>query len=272
MKVSLIISTYKTPRFLECVLASVALQDLKPFEVIVTEDGKTLENKALIDNFKSKLGSDLIHLTQEDIGNRKPLALNKAILKSRGDYLIFIDGDCIVRSDFLSTHKEMANEKSFLTGRRVDLSESFSKKVTPKLVASGYFNKLPWAAMWDAIVGETDSLGRFFKTPTFFRKLLKRDEVHDIRGCNFSVHKKHLEAINGFSNDFSGAYGEDSDVEIRLKFLGLKMKSVKGAAIQYHLWHKVQQKDSQNQERLDAVLKNSKSKTTNGLFEALTYR
>jgi glycosyltransferase involved in cell wall biosynthesis len=266
--VSLILSTYKSPHFLECVLESVRLQKYKPLEVIVTEDGELLENKALLEKWNGKLGSDLIHLTQKDVGNRKPLALNKAILKAKGEYLVFVDGDCILRNDFLKAHLEHCDDKGFLTGRRVELSEKVTSQLTPELVGGGYFNKLPLKAILDSIFGKTDSLGRFFKTPILFRKLLKQDKVFDIRGCNFSVHKKHMVAINGFSNDFSGAYGEDSDVEIRLKFLGLKMKSVKGLAIQFHMFHKVQIKDLSNQERLARAMSSGQAHTRNGLAEA----
>ncbi len=272
MKTSLIISTYKSPQYLERVLASVVAQKTLPFEVIITEDGEFEENRSLIESWKKDLKFATYHLTQKDLGNRKPLALNKAILKATGDYLIFIDGDCILRSDFIADHLALSDESSFITGRRVELSQKISKLLTVEKIKSGYLETSPLKLWWDALAGETHHLGRMFKTPRFLRNLMSRNEVFDIRGCNFSVHRQHMISVNGFDNSFSGAYGEDSDVEYRLKFLGLKMKSIKGAAIQYHLWHPTQKKDASNQERLEKVLHDRKFQTTNGLSQALSLK
>ncbi|MBK9294864.1 MAG: glycosyltransferase [Oligoflexia bacterium] len=268
MKTSLSISTYKSYDFLNKVLESVKRQSIMPNEVIVTEDGQSEDNKVLLAKWKEKLPVPLIHITQKDIGNRKPLALNKAILKASGDYIVFIDGDCVLRDDFIKDHIKNASEDCFLAGRRVELSEKASLHLTAEKIAHGYLNGIPWFLILDALLGKTHHIGRFFKTPEFLKKLFKRNDVFDIRGCNFSVHKKHLVAINGFSNDFSGAYGEDSDVEYRLKFLGLKMKSLRGSAIQYHLWHKTQAKDQSNQKLLEELLQSRKSWAANGLSES----
>jgi glycosyltransferase involved in cell wall biosynthesis len=268
MKVSLSISTYKSPNFLNKVLESVKRQKYKPAEVIVTEDGQNPENLKLLTEWRTKLGIPLIHITQKDIGNRKPLALNKAITKASGDYIVFIDGDCILSDDFISDHVSNVDENCFLAGRRVELSQKASEYLTAERIANGYLNGLPVRLLWDSIVGESHHFWRFFKTPSILVKFFKRGTVHDIRGCNFSVHKKHLISVNGFSNFFSGAYGEDSDMEYRLRFLGLKMKSLRGTALQYHLWHKTQTKDDQNQKLLADVLSKGAARTPDGLAES----
>jgi glycosyltransferase involved in cell wall biosynthesis len=268
MKISLIATIYKSTDFLNRVLESVKRQTLKPIELIITEDGEFSENAKLIDSWRSRLDYPLIHLTQKDIGNRKPLALNKAIIRSSGDYLVFIDGDCVLRNDFIKSHHDLADEEVFQTGRRVELSKKATEFLTAERIAQGYLEGIPWRLLWDGAFGETHHWARFFKTPGPLRGLLGQEKVDDIRGCNFSVHRKHIEAINGFNNRFSGAYGEDSDVEYRLKFLGLRMKSNKGAAIQYHLWHKTQTKDLSNQKLLQEVLEKRQARTDNGLREA----
>ena len=274
--VGLIVSTYKSPDFLRLVLESVLTQTLIPDEVVITEDGTLPENETLIAEFKERFRAknprtSVFHLKQIDKGNRKPLALNRAVSTVKSDYLVFIDGDCILRRDFLEAHLELSAEDRFLTGRRVELSEKFTKSLivdrVPDRIPSGFFNGLSFALLWDCVFGDTKSLGRLFRTPPALRSLLARNEVFDIRGCNFSVHRKHLMAINGFSNFFSGAYGEDSDVEHRLKFLGLRMASVKGAAIQFHLWHKTQPKDLRNQEYLSRVLRERNIQTPDGLAQ-----
>ncbi len=268
MKISLIISTYRNSEFLNLVLESVQRQTRMPDEVIIAEDGEYLENQWLVRDWKPRLKAPLFHVKQEDRGNRKPLIQNKAVAASTGDYLVFVDADCVLRSDFIKAHEEFAEDGAFLTGRRVELSQKATALLTPKKITEGYLDGMPWQLLGDSIFGETRPFWRFFRTPGAFRGLLGQDKVTDIRGCNFSVHRAPLLQINGFGNEFSGAYGEDSDVEYRLKFLGLRMKSVKGAALQYHLFHRQQAKDVKNQERLKAVLDRGEYRTPNGLSEA----
>lgn len=268
MRSSLILTTYKSPEFLDMVLASVTRQSVAPDEVIVAEDGEDARNVAVLKKWQTSFGHKLQHVTQKDRGNRKPLVMNKAVARSSGDYLIFVDADCVLRHDFVGEHLLRADRAAFLTGRRVELSAKATGLLNVEKIRSGYLDGCPWALYADALWGDTQSLGRFFKTPSSLRRLLKQDSVFDIRGCNFSVHREALVKINGFDNEFSGAYGEDSDAEYRLKFLGLEMKSVKGAAIQFHLWHATQNKDSENQERLQRLLKTQDPRARSGLAEA----
>jgi GT2 family glycosyltransferase len=59
-----------------------------------------------------------------------------------------------------------------------------------------------------------------------------------IVGCNFSLYRDDLLAINGFDEAYhSPGIGEDSDLELRLRNNGVRMKSNKLVAIQYHLYH-----------------------------------
>jgi glycosyltransferase involved in cell wall biosynthesis len=228
------------------ILESILRQSVRPTEVIVSEDGCDPSMKACVEEWKLRI-PQLLHLTQADQGNRKPRAMNQAIRAAKGDYLVFIDGDCVLRHDFIEDHLSEADENCFLAGRRVELSPKISASLNPKLI-------------------ETHRFGRLIKSPRWFRRRFQ-GSVADIRGCNFSVHKKHLMAINGFSNFFSGAYGEDSDVEYRLKFLGLKMKSLRGCAIQFHVHHPGQNHDPKNQVLLQKVLQSGNPRTTDGIAE-----
>jgi GT2 family glycosyltransferase len=241
-----------------------------PNETIVSEDGAFVSNQQVIAQWQSKWPreSKLIHLTQRDDGNRKPLAMNKAVASTQNEYMIFIDGDCVLRQDFISDHISYSDENAFLTGRRVELSARAAGYLTKDRIDSGYLDSIPWFLIADSVFGHTRFTGRFFKVPGWLRKPLKRDSVSEIRGCNFSVYRKHLVAVNGFSNEFSGAYGEDTEIEYRLKFHGLKMKSIKGAAIQYHLWHLQQVIDRKNEERLKELERKPMARTLNGLAEA----
>ena len=55
---------------------------------------------------------------------------NRAILVSRGEYCIFLDGDCIVAiSEFIATHRKLAQRGWFVTGNRLLLSAAITDAV-----------------------------------------------------------------------------------------------------------------------------------------------
>ena len=96
MRVSLIITTYNRPESLILVLNSIENQTIVPQEVIIADDGSTVETKEIIVKFQKDSDLNIIHSWQEDNGFRAAKSRNKAIAKSSGDYIIFIDGDIIL--------------------------------------------------------------------------------------------------------------------------------------------------------------------------------
>mgnify|MGYP000871092073 FL=1 len=104
MKASVIFSTYNSEEWLEKVIWGFSVQTTKDFEIIIADDGSREATKNLIEKYKTELDIPIIHVWQEDNGFQKSQILNKAILASTTDYLIFTDGDCIPRKDFVETH------------------------------------------------------------------------------------------------------------------------------------------------------------------------
>ena len=107
---SLILATYNWKEALELVLMSVMRQSVKPFEVIIADDGSREDTKALIDEYRKKFDIPLIHVWHEDKGFRLSEIRNKAIKQARGNYIIQIDGDTILHKDFVKTTKNMPGE------------------------------------------------------------------------------------------------------------------------------------------------------------------
>ena len=101
MKVSLVISTYNAPHFLEWCLGSVSWQTFQPFEVIVADDGSSLETHAIINKWKAILPCPLVHSFQPDDGFRLARSRNLAALKASGDWIVYLDGDCLMPQDFI---------------------------------------------------------------------------------------------------------------------------------------------------------------------------
>ena len=114
VQASIIISTYNSPKWLEKVLWSFDCQSVSDFEIVIADDGSSQETKSLIDAFRAKTDKHIEHVWHEDNGFQKTIILNKAIEASKSDYLIFTDGDCIARQDFVEMHLKYREAGFFL--------------------------------------------------------------------------------------------------------------------------------------------------------------
>ncbi len=74
----------------------------------MADDGSGAATARLIETRKAAVGHRLTHVWQEDHGFRAAEIRNRAILASRGAYCIFLDGDCIVRLDFVAIHGRLS--------------------------------------------------------------------------------------------------------------------------------------------------------------------
>ena len=110
MKLSVIITTYNSEEWLQKVLVGYSVQTEPNFEVVIADDGSTEKTKAIIESFQSQFKFPIVHVWQEDNGFQKCKILNKAILKTNSDYLLFSDGDCIPRKYFVAQHLKHQEE------------------------------------------------------------------------------------------------------------------------------------------------------------------
>ena len=129
MRVSLIITTYNWPESLFLVLKSIENQTIVPEEVVIADDGSTVETKEMIGKFQKDSDLNIIHSWQEDIGFRAAKARNKAIAKSSGDYIILIDGDIILHPKFIQDHVKNAKFGYFNQGSRVLFTQDFTEQI-----------------------------------------------------------------------------------------------------------------------------------------------
>lgn len=241
MKCSIIISVYKDTDSLDLILESLSKQTLVPNEVIVSEDGNSKEMAEYINVSRAKyINLDITHLFQEDIGWRKNIALNRAIVASKYEYLIFIDGDCVPFDDFIENHVKQASKKIVLAGKRVELGEQITKEIrSRKLSVSKLTNNyLLYAIKFikDKTRHLEDILHVSYKS--FLAPFIKK-EVNYIIGCNWSAFKEDILTINGFDETYYlPSVGEDVDLGWRFRGLGIELKSCRYNANLVHLYHK----------------------------------
>lgn len=258
IKTSVIAAFYNNIKYLKLVLAGFELQTEKDFEFIIADDGSNEEVVKEIESISSNYSFRIKHIWHPDKGFRKNKILNQATLASSSIYLIFIDSDCVPHSKFVEEHLNEKQENSVITGRRVNLSQKLTNLLTEENVREGFLETNKLRMIEDALFGESNYVekGLYFKNK-FLRNLLNK-KSRGLLGCNFSLHKKDMMAINGFDERYEApSIGEDSDVQFRLELNGVKVKSINHIAVQYHLYHKLQDRLQKNLDLFEEV-KNSR--------------
>jgi glycosyltransferase involved in cell wall biosynthesis len=207
--------------------------------VVVADDGSGEETRRAVEGFAASPGCPfpVRHVWQEDAGFRKPRILNEAVRNATGDYLVFLDGDCMAHRHFVREHLRNAGPDSILGGRRVDLGRT----LTARILARGEpLTGFPLRLLLDTLTGDTRKGEEAIRIRSpLLRRLLRRDRIPDdgIWGCNFSIPKELFYRINGCDEDFLDGSIEDNDLGIRVLNGGGRVRSVRALAIVFHLWH-----------------------------------
>jgi glycosyltransferase involved in cell wall biosynthesis len=240
LTISVIVPTYNRPRELRLSLLSLGRQSILPTEVLIADDGSTSETRTVVIEMQKELRHvfPIKHVWQEDIGFRKPKILNETVRQSQGEYLIFIDGDCIAHRHFVRAHVEQSDPSAILSGKRVEIG----KDLTEKLLRDGkILNAFGMRLLLDSLRGGSRKVEEAFQIKNrMVRRMMHRDVITEdgVWGCNFSLYKELFIAINGCDEDFQDGSIEDNDIGIRVLNQGKQLRSVRGLAIIFHLWHK----------------------------------
>ena len=236
--ISILLATYNWPQALKLCLESLATQTDKNFEIIIADDGSTESTKEVIDSFSSTYPNTIKHLWQEDQGFRKTKILNQAINAAHGDYLVFLDGDCIVQPDYVARHRELAQKGYLVTGSRILLNESLTQELLswPKWS----FQKFSSGLLGRRLSGGINKYWPLkIKLGNGSWRDYKKFVWRRIKGCNMACWKADAEAINGFDETMTGWGHEDADFVFRLQHHGITRKSGSWSTEVLHLFHKI---------------------------------
>ncbi|MEH6764564.1 MAG: glycosyltransferase family 2 protein [Aequorivita antarctica] len=233
--VSVIVSTYNQPEWLQKALWGFEQQLEKNFEIVIADDGSREETKKLIDSFKEKSSLKITHVWQEDHGFQKTKILNKAIVASKGEYLIFTDGDCIPRNDLVSTHLGLSRPGCFLSAGYFKLSMNISKQITKNDIETQRCFNAKWLLK--------HGLKKTFKINKLTSYGLKEDILNTFTptsatwdGNNASGWRKDVLAVNGFDERMQYG-GEDREMGERLMNYGIKPQQIRYSTVTLHLDH-----------------------------------
>ena len=202
---SVIIPVYNRPDEIKELLESLLVSDYnKPYEIVIVEDGSTVTCSSEIENFKGKLNISYYYKENSGPGDSR----NFGMKKSKGDYFVIFDSDCIIPKEYLT---EVENE---LTANYVDCFGGSDAALDS------------FSAIQKAINFTMTS----FLTTGGIRGGSEKLTKFQPRSFNMGISKKAFENSNGFGNIHPG---EDPDLSIRLWKLGYETRLF-SKAIVYH--------------------------------------
>jgi len=263
--ISVIVTTYNRADALDAVLRSLARQTDADFEVVVADDGSKAATAEPIAAWKAKIGHRVEHVWHEDHGFRAAEIRNRAILASRGAYCIFLDGDCIVRPDFVAIHRRLAEPGWFVTGNRILLSRELTAKVLREKLTPETWTFAGWLAeRWR---GGVNRLSALLRLPLGPARRLRKNAWRGARSCNLAIWRRDLDRVDGFDADYSGWGKEDSDIIVRLLHAGVRRKDGNFATGVIHLWHAEADRSRlpDNERKLAGILAGDRIRAQRGL-------
>ena len=242
--VSVVITTYNRSDALLAVLAGLARQTDRNFEVIVADDGSREEHQRTLRESAVARELKVVHVWHPDVGFTASRVRNRGVAAARGGYIIFMDGDCVPEVDFIARHKQLAQPGHFVNGSRVLLSPALTQRVIAgqeQICGRG-------AGFWlmQRLRGHGSKLTHLLRLPGNFLRVRRNFYWKGIRSCNMGVWRSDFERVDGFDESFVGWGHEDADFVLRLHHAGVARKNGFCATEVFHLWHKEAARDQES--------------------------
>ncbi|MEG1839292.1 MAG: glycosyltransferase [Bacteroidaceae bacterium] len=184
---SVIVPVYNRPDEVDELLDSLTKQTYRNFEVIIVEDGSSIPCKEITDNYVGRL--DIKYFAKPNSGPGQ--TRNYGAERSKGDYFIILDSDCILPIDyFAAIEEELKANPADAFGGPDRAHDSF----TPMQKAINY------------------AMTSFFTTGGIRGGRKKMDKFYP-RSFNMGIKSSVYQQLEGFSKM---RFGEDIDFSIRI--------------------------------------------------------
>ena len=204
-KYSVVIPVYNRPDEVDELLQSLCSQTYRNFEVVVVEDGSAIPCKQVVDKYAEALDVHYFEKPNSGPGQTR----NYAAERSRGEYLLILDSDCILPETYLTAvEAELQREPADAFGGPDRAHDSFS----------------------DVQKAINYAMTSFFTTGGIRGGKKKMDKFYP-RSFNMGVRAEVYKALGGFS---AMRFGEDIDFSIRIFKGGYRCRLFPEAWV----WHK----------------------------------
>ncbi|RCX17585.1 GT2 family glycosyltransferase [Anaerobacterium chartisolvens] len=217
---SFIIPTYQNKRLIKNTLQSLNRQNgysKEDYEAVVIDDGSTDGTCEYIQGVNTNYSIEYIYLHRSSKSSRAR-ARNAGISAAAGEIIVFIDGDMLIRENYL---KELdrcfrASEDILVIGNRVMMTEEVS------------YEELTQEECFKGSKFEINSFENLEIRHIIFKHLSYNSccYIHpwlQTFSCNMAVLKKHLDKNGGFDEGFKGWGIEDVELGYRLYKSGLRI-------------------------------------------------
>jgi GT2 family glycosyltransferase len=231
VETSILVTTFRRPRHLALVLESIALQRnvSRDFEIIVSDDGSDDDTPRVVAAFAAAADVPVRFTTQPHDGFRLARVRNNAARLARGEYLMFIDGDCLLPRHHLAVHRRRRRPGAALLGFCGWLSEEASRLLVPENLSVTNLDGLLDPA-------EHRRLARRHRRARW-HAATRHPTKPRLAGGDFGLWRSDFEAVNGFDERFVGWGQEDDDLGLRLTAAGVRLESVLDDTHSLHVWH-----------------------------------
>ena len=267
MKISVVVTTYNRPQALVLVLRGLLAQRQAPFEILIADDGSGDPTRQAIRQMTRDANVPIRHLWQADDGFRAASARNMAVAAAQGELIVFLDGDCIPRPDFIAQHARLAQAGWFVAGSRLLLTPALTHQAENQQWPIHLWGRGAW---WlQRLAGHTNRWLPLLNLPGHAWRRRQPAHWQSARTCNMAVWRSDLVAVNGFDESYQGWGHEDADLAVRLIRHGVHYKNGRFALTVLHLWHAENDRSQlpENLARLDAILHGTHTQAPVGLAQ-----
>jgi glycosyltransferase involved in cell wall biosynthesis len=263
--ISVIVSTYNREDALDVVLRALARQSDRNFEIVVADDGSGPATARVVREWAARKAVPIKHVWHEDRGFRLAEIRNRGIRASAGAYVVFLDGDCIARRDFVAMHRRLAEPAWFVTGTRILLSRELTDQILHQGLEPEFWGLARFMA--HRLRHQFNRVAPLLALRLGPLRKLTARRWRGARGSNMAFWRTDLEKVGGFDSSFCGWGREDSDIFIRMIRAGVHRKDGRFASGVLHLWHPEADRSQldDNDRQLDEVLHSTRITARSGL-------
>lgn len=204
MLYSFIVPVYNRPHEIQSLLACLAKQTCRNFEVLVVESGSSIKSDEVVKSFEKELNIRYFYKANDGQGFSRNFGMKHA----KGDFFIILDSDVLLDADYLKNVDEGIAKQGLdafggpdkLHPAATDMQKAVNYSMTSFLTTGG-------------IRGSQKNMGKFYP-----------------RSFNMGISRKVFEATGGYKLPFMG-----EDIELSARIMKLDFKT--GLIEKAHVCH-----------------------------------